>query len=227
MRKSVGEARVASLVNSVIGEKDMRGVDVLLSTAMIEVIDINGDVHMCRTLLDGKIDLLGVEIFYSLLCIGQISFGCDQPLLLLFSKTVRRHSDGRFVMNIPFKRSPSNLSDSRENALRRFYLLEKRFIKNPEVKGMYINFMEEHKLMGHISLVETQSEFSYYLPHHGVLKNGSLTSKLSVVFNGSAPSDNGISLSDLQCIGPIFFDSTGSVVRNPKHFGPRLKFHFK
>ncbi|KAF2881562.1 hypothetical protein ILUMI_24611 [Ignelater luminosus] len=49
---SVGEAGVISLVNSVIGKKDMRGVDVLFSTAVVEVLDINDDVYMCRILLD-------------------------------------------------------------------------------------------------------------------------------------------------------------------------------
>lgn len=36
----------------------------------------------------------------------------------------------------------------------------------------------------------------YYIPHHGVYKESSLTTKLRVVFNFSSPSSNGISLND-------------------------------
>ncbi|XP_077272772.1 uncharacterized protein LOC143903187 [Temnothorax americanus] len=37
----------------------------------------------------------------------------------------------------------------------------------------------------------------YYLPHHGVLKPDSATTKLRVVFNGSSASTSGCSLNDI------------------------------
>ncbi|XP_034936335.1 uncharacterized protein [Chelonus insularis] len=42
----------------------------------------------------------------------------------------------------------------------------------------------------------------YYLPHHGVLREDSETTKLRVVFNGSSNSSTGLSVNDLQYIGP-------------------------
>ncbi|XP_043493915.1 uncharacterized protein LOC122518863 [Polistes fuscatus] len=42
----------------------------------------------------------------------------------------------------------------------------------------------------------------YYLPHHGVLKPDSSTTKLRVVFNGSSASSTGYSLNDLMHAGP-------------------------
>ncbi|KAF2879393.1 hypothetical protein ILUMI_26788 [Ignelater luminosus] len=60
---------------------------------------------------------------------------------------------------------------------------------------MYIDFREEYISMGHMSLVETY-----------------LTTKLRVVFNGSAPSDNGVSLYDLQYIGPSVQDELISIL---------------
>lgn len=65
--------------------------------------------------------------------------------------------------------------------------------------------MKEYEQLGHMSKIcspENENN-SFYLPHHGVVKEHSLTSKLRVVFDGSAPSDSGWSLNDLQYVGPI------------------------
>lgn len=42
---------------------------------------------------------------------------------------------------------------------------------------------------------------SYYLPHHGVLKESSLTTKLRVVFDASCATTSGVSLNDIQIVG--------------------------
>ena len=41
---------------------------------------------------------------------------------------------------------------------------------------------------------------NFFMPHHGVLKETSSTTKLRVVFNGSEKSNNGVSLND-RCKG--------------------------
>jgi hypothetical protein len=46
------------------------------------------------------------------------------------------------------------------------------------------------------------SGVTYYIPHHGVLKEDSLTTKLRVVFDASAPTTSGYSFNDLQRVGP-------------------------
>jgi hypothetical protein len=43
---------------------------------------------------------------------------------------------------------------------------------------------------------------NFSMPHHGVLKETSSTTKLQVVFNGSEKSSNGVSLNDILMIGP-------------------------
>jgi hypothetical protein len=40
------------------------------------------------------------------------------------------------------------------------------------------------------------------MPHHGVLKEDSLTTKLRVVFDTSAPTTSGYSFNDLQRVSP-------------------------
>ncbi|GJQ85299.1 hypothetical protein Trydic_g5197 [Trypoxylus dichotomus] len=52
----------------------------------------------------------------------------------------------------------------------------------------------------------------YYLPHHGVFKESSLTTKLRVVFDASAPSSSGFSLNDIQLVGPTIQDDLFSIL---------------
>lgn len=124
---------------------------------------------------------------------------CEQ----LFTKTTVRNEEGRFVVGIPFKQEPEVLGDSKQLAMKRFLSLEKRLLKNPQLRSSYNNFMTEYEQLGHMSSsASSEANVSCYLPHHGVLKEDSLTTKLRVVFDGSAPTDNGISLNDIQHTGP-------------------------
>lgn len=122
----------------------------------------------------------------------------------IFSKTVSRDTNGRFITMMPFKQDCSLLGDSKRLALRRFYSMEKRFDRNPTLKAKYIQFMQEYESLGHMTKVSDidDSKVSSYFPHHGVLNDNSQTTKLRVVFDGSALTDTGISLNQLQFIGP-------------------------
>ena len=44
----------------------------------------------------------------------------------------------------------------------------------------------------------------YNLPHHCVFKEDSTTTKLRVVFDGSAKTSNGLSLNESLVVGPVF-----------------------
>ena len=64
--------------------------------------------------------------------------------------------------------------------------------------------MEEYCKLRHMVQIpqqEISAKSSYYLPHHGVLGENSLTTKLRAVFNGSALTTNGNSLNDIMHIG--------------------------
>lgn len=121
-----------------------------------------------------------------------------------FKDTTYKNSEGRYVVSIPLKQSPESLGDSKENAIKRFNALERKLIQNPAFKSLYIDFMEEYKSLKHMTEIDPETKNNiYYLPHHGVLKESSSTTKLRVVFDASSPTSNGVSLNDIQIVGPV------------------------
>ena len=137
-----------------------------------------------------------------------------------FSKTVKRDENGRFVVTIPFKGHLSQLGDSRQMAERRLLNIEKKLLRNSELKREYSEFLCEYNDLGHMSKIanESNAPFSYYLPHHCVIRNESLSTKVRVVFDASASTTSGLSLNDLQMVGPNLQDDLFSIlVRFRKH----------
>lgn len=125
-----------------------------------------------------------------------------------FKNTLSRHSCGRFIVHIPFKRSPSLLGESMDFAKKRFLNLERKLEKNPNLKLPYHEFIKEYIDLGHMSLAEDQEDRSgFFLPHHCVQKEDSITTKLRVVFDGSSKTSSGLSLNDLMMIGPNIQDN--------------------
>ncbi|XP_011495121.1 PREDICTED: uncharacterized protein LOC105360044 [Ceratosolen solmsi marchali] len=64
--------------------------------------------------------------------------------------------------------------------------------------------MTEYEKLNHMRRLSENHPFNhktYYLPHHGVLKPDSTTTKLRVVFNASSPSSSGRSLNDIMHTG--------------------------
>lgn len=134
---------------------------------------------------------------------------CEQH----FKDTHKRDSQGRFIVSIPFKDSVEKLGDSKMNAERRFYCVERRLLKDPILKDKYNAFMDEYVQLGHMSKMgDSDIPNAHFLPHHGVLKEDSLTTKLRVVFDGSAPTTSGTSFNDIQMVGPVVQSDLISIV---------------
>ncbi|XP_043661634.1 uncharacterized protein LOC122625612 [Drosophila teissieri] len=104
-----------------------------------------------------------------------------------YTKTVRRNSDGRLEVRLPFKDEPTVLGASFDIAKRRFLSLERSLCKRPEVGAKYVEFMQEFQNLGHMSPVSHPQLNTphYYIPHHCVLKPNSTSTKLRVVFDAS------------------------------------------
>lgn len=121
-----------------------------------------------------------------------------------FIQTTTRENDGRFIVTIPLKESPQKLGSSYEQALSRFISLERRFKRDPLFKKQYAEFIKEYISLGHMTENTTpdKDEYTYIMPHHGVLRETSLTTKLRVVFDASAVTSSGLSFNNIQMVGP-------------------------
>lgn len=147
----------------------------------------------------------------------------DQICENSYKNTTERDSNGRFVVDLPIKENSGTFGESVTNAVKRLYAMERKFGKNDEFKQKYIEFMQEYETLGHMSKINPSEYFkfnsnSFYLPHHGVLNEDSLTTKLRVVFDGSCKSANGLSLNDILLTGPtVQEDLFNILIRFRKH----------
>ncbi len=119
-----------------------------------------------------------------------------------FQRHTVRLEDGRFGVRLPFKRNPAVLGESRSRAMFMLKRVERNM--DAKTKEMYIEFMREYEALGHMKRVNSTSVATnpYYIPHRAVIRPGSVTTKLRVVFNASAKTVGGPSLNDVLMIGP-------------------------
>jgi hypothetical protein len=92
--------------------------------------------------------------------------------------------------------------------------MERRLLRNPDLKNEYVKFMAEYLRLGHMERVDPTDHrrSRYYMPHHAVVKNTSSTTKVRVVFNASAKTTSSLSLNDLMMIGPTIQQDIFSIV---------------
>lgn len=99
-------------------------------------------------------------------------FMCENHFRSTFIRT-----EDRFVVKLPFKCDTTRLGNSKD--MTRFYALETKVGKQPQLKQSYANFMRLYLQLGHMREVEDRNQCSptFYLAHHAVLKSTSLTTK--------------------------------------------------
>ena len=124
-----------------------------------------------------------------------------------YDRTTRRDDEGRFVVEMPFVKPTPRLGESYQHALTRFEAQERRLHHNANLRDQYRDFINEFKSLGHLEKVPDEEinngcQNRFYLPHHAVLKESSTTTKLRVVFDGSAKTSTGTSLNDILLVGP-------------------------
>ncbi|XP_044005908.1 uncharacterized protein LOC122850923 [Aphidius gifuensis] len=88
------------------------------------------------------------------------------------------------------------------------------FCKDPQLHQLYSLFLNKYEKLGHMmpSRHVVDIRTICYLPHHGVKKESSSTTKLRVVFNGSQLIDKNKSLNDLLYDGPCLLNNLSDVI---------------
>lgn len=85
--------------------------------------------------------------------------------------------------------------------------------KKPLLYDMYKSFMAEYQSLGHMSECIVDSRIKgYFIPHHGILRENSTTTKLRVVFNASSSTSSGVSFNNIQMVGPTVQDDLFSIL---------------
>ncbi|XP_045541610.1 uncharacterized protein LOC123723103 [Papilio machaon] len=139
----------------------------------------------------------------------------------LFTETTRRDESGRYVVRLPF-RTPDpkcKYGDSKQIAQKRFLILEKRFLRDPEMKKEYVKVINEYLDLGHMEKVDDKDTTdAVYLPHHAVVRNDKLTTKVRVVFDASCPGTNGASLNQDLLVGPALQPELRQILMNWRQF---------
>lgn len=128
-----------------------------------------------------------------------------------YKKTTTRNQDGRYVVRLPFKSEfPKSifLGSSRYNALGQYTRMEQTLSKTPELHDTYHSVLKEYLDLDHMEESSAQEInhdgkfFSYYLPHHAVVRPEHKTTKVRVVFNASRKTKSNYSLNDVLYTGP-------------------------
>ncbi|XP_043267646.1 uncharacterized protein [Venturia canescens] len=125
---------------------------------------------------------------------------CEQH----FKSTHTRDASGRYTVRLPFKLPPTTLGDSFTAASRSLHRLRSRLSDNEYISQLYAEFLQEYEALHHMIPVPDvrPTKPCFILPHRGVVREHSVTTKLRVVFNGSCKTNTGFSLNDILHTGP-------------------------
>lgn len=122
-----------------------------------------------------------------------------------YKETHQRAEDGHYTVRMPFITRPPDIGESITMATKRFANLEGKFKKQQELHTKYKEFMDDYLNQHHMepaSPDDAHSETVCYLPHHAIVNEQHITTKLRVVFDSSAKTSNGKSLNENLMIGP-------------------------
>ncbi|XP_076661053.1 uncharacterized protein LOC143364799 [Halictus rubicundus] len=199
---SIGQVKLSTRDNSDL---------ILQKTQLGWIIGGSAPIHLARNTRTTLVN----NVNFDLTKFWQIEEGPSHPHLTPeeeeceahFKRTFSRNKTGRYVVALPFNQYKQNLGESRTRALNRFLSLERKLTHNSDLRTEYTKVINEYLSLGHMSQVETPDiSDGFYLPHHAVIKPTSTTTKVRVVFDGSAKSTTGYSLNNALLTGPTIQD---------------------
>ncbi|XP_071580864.1 uncharacterized protein [Temnothorax nylanderi] len=133
----------------------------------------------------------------------------------IFVRTHERTATGRYVVRLPFRKAPTSLAETRKPAERLLSTMERRCDQDSRFGELYRAFMQEYEDLQHMTEVSSSNDNATgkcYLPHHGVFKEASSTTKLRVVFNGSQRTKSGELLNSHLHVGANLLPALADVI---------------
>ena len=122
-----------------------------------------------------------------------------------------RHNGQRYEVELPFKDDCLPIPDNYNLCYNRLKSMHFKLSKTPDILHEYENIIQEQLAAGIIEKIPNQSseelndEDVHYLPHHGVIRKNRETTKLRIVYDGSAKSPGQqLSLNDCLPTGPNY-----------------------
>ena len=137
----------------------------------------------------------------------------EQPPISVLEQQVEKHftdtvmylpAESRYQITLPKTSATEELGDSRPQALSR-YLSNERSIQRRGIWEPFQQVIKGYFDLNHAELVPAEEQLphpNFYLPMHAVLKDSSTSTKLRVVFDGSATTTSGLSLNQSLLVGP-------------------------
>ncbi|XP_017465554.1 PREDICTED: uncharacterized protein LOC108358627 [Rhagoletis zephyria] len=141
-----------------------------------------------------------------------------------------RQPNGKYLVRLPLKHlfdQTQTLGKSKQTALNRFYCLEHTLQRDEKLRKLYSECIHDYFVLNQIKPATTTERdhcaftpanaptvTSCGLPHHAVLKEESLTTKLRIIFEASCKTTNGRSFNDVLCNGLALQNDLSAVILN-------------
>ena len=147
----------------------------------------------------------------------------EEEALQIFERTTT-FKDGRYHVELPWKPERADLQDNYRIAKKRFEGLKRRLKKDVTFYSRYNEVVEDYlqqDIAEDVPRDAPTDNATYYLPHHAVLREDKVTTKLRVVFDASSHENGSPSLNDCLLTGPNLNPScmvrttTGTLLRRP------------
>lgn len=130
----------------------------------------------------------------------------EQECESIYKSSTSRDSTGRYTVALPFKSYPIELGSSLNTAQKRFFALERKLQASPPLRKAYDDVIKEYLEVGYLTLVsnidDSGHDHGYVIPHHCVIRDNKVTTKLRIVLDASARTDRDISLNEVLHAGP-------------------------
>ena len=134
----------------------------------------------------------------------------------VFQETTYRDAEGWYYVQLPKKDPLQELGESRTVALKHFQQNQRSLKRKGQWKVFHKGLLEYVELKHAEPVLPSDPappvNQQFYLPTHGVAKESSTTTKLRIVFDGSATTTSGASLNDTLLPGPSLYSLLTSIL---------------